>query len=171
MNGSGSDLFVALDVGTAKIGCLIAEDDGNGVPHVLGVGHKLSRGLRSGAVIDIDARRGLRRQIREFSLHHTLVGLLELRGSLGETKVDQLHLTILRHQDVRRRDVAVNDAERLEGLGVFEIVRVLKSLARLDHYVQRLWNGDAPVLLIKVVEDGFEIATVDELHDQEVGVG
>ena len=55
MNGSGSDLFVALDVGTAKIGCLIAEDDGNGVPHVLGVGHKLSRGLRSGAVIDIDA--------------------------------------------------------------------------------------------------------------------
>ncbi|MDP7234163.1 MAG: cell division protein FtsA [Alphaproteobacteria bacterium] len=48
-------LIVALDVGTAKIACLIAEDEGDGLLHVVGVGHKVSRGLRNGAVIDIEA--------------------------------------------------------------------------------------------------------------------
>ncbi len=55
MRTSSDSLIVALDVGTAKIACLIAEDEGDGLLHVLGVGHKVSRGLRNGAVIDLAA--------------------------------------------------------------------------------------------------------------------
>ncbi len=55
MQASNDSLIVALDVGTAKLACLIAEDEGDGLLHVLGVGHKVSRGLRNGAVIDLDA--------------------------------------------------------------------------------------------------------------------
>jgi cell division protein FtsA len=55
MSTSTDGLIVALDVGTAKNACLIAEDEGNGLLHVLGIGHKVSRGLRNGAVIDLEA--------------------------------------------------------------------------------------------------------------------
>ena len=55
MAARAQQLIAALDVGTAKICCLIAEDDGTGVLHVLGVGHKRARGLRNGAVVDMDA--------------------------------------------------------------------------------------------------------------------
>jgi len=53
-NGAGK-LIAALDIGTAKICCFIAEDDGEGVLRVLGVGHKVSRGMKNGAVVDMDA--------------------------------------------------------------------------------------------------------------------
>jgi cell division protein FtsA len=54
-NGGGGSLIAALDIGTAQICCFIAEDDGDGVLRVLGVGHKVSRGLKNGAVVDMDA--------------------------------------------------------------------------------------------------------------------
>jgi cell division protein FtsA len=47
-------LIAALDIGSTKICCFIArvEDD---KPRVLGIGHQISRGLRNGAIIDLDA--------------------------------------------------------------------------------------------------------------------
>ena len=55
MTASPGVLIAALDVGTAKVCCFIAEDDGEGVPQALGVGHKVSYGLRNGTVVDIEA--------------------------------------------------------------------------------------------------------------------
>ena len=53
---SGGDRAVAaLDIGSAKICCFIAEDEGEGVMRVLGVGHQESRGVRGGAIVDMDA--------------------------------------------------------------------------------------------------------------------
>ena len=47
-------LIAALDIGTTKICCFIArvEDD---KPRVLGIGHQISRGVRSGTIIDLEA--------------------------------------------------------------------------------------------------------------------
>src|SRR5690349_6201684 len=47
-------LIVALDIGTTKICCFIArvEDDN---PRVLGIGHQISRGVRNGTIIDLEA--------------------------------------------------------------------------------------------------------------------
>ena len=52
-----SGLVAALDVGTTKICCLIAKRDGgeNDGPRIVGIGHQVSRGLRSGIVVDLDA--------------------------------------------------------------------------------------------------------------------
>jgi cell division protein FtsA len=47
-------LCAALDIGTAKIGCLIARVEADG-PRVIGVGHQASYGLRNGMVVDLDA--------------------------------------------------------------------------------------------------------------------
>jgi len=46
--------IAALDVGSSKICCFIAVDDGEGVLRVVGIGHQVSRGVRSGAVVDMD---------------------------------------------------------------------------------------------------------------------
>ncbi len=56
--------IAALDVGTAKVCCLIADanrgddgDDGDLRLKVRGFGHQVSRGVRAGAIVDMDAAR------------------------------------------------------------------------------------------------------------------
>ena len=65
-----SGVIAALDIGSTKISCLIAEtvpakhrapDSGENSLKVLGVGHQLSRGIRCGSVINVDeAERAIR---------------------------------------------------------------------------------------------------------------
>jgi len=68
---SKGGLLAALDIGSTKISCLIAEavpprhrgpdgEERHGL-RILGLGHQLSRGVRSGAVVDVDeAERAIR---------------------------------------------------------------------------------------------------------------
>ena len=49
-----SGLIAALDVGTTKVCCFIARAQEDGGLRVLGVGHQVSRGIRNGAVVDMD---------------------------------------------------------------------------------------------------------------------
>ena len=47
-------LIAALDIGSSKICCLIAKVEESGRAAVVGIGHQLSRGVKSGAIIDMD---------------------------------------------------------------------------------------------------------------------
>ncbi len=47
-------LIAALDIGSSKICCLIAKVDDLGRPSVVGIGHQLSRGVKSGTIVDMD---------------------------------------------------------------------------------------------------------------------
>ncbi len=47
-------LLSALDVGTSKICCFIARVEERR-PRILGIGHQLARGIKSGAVVDLEA--------------------------------------------------------------------------------------------------------------------
>ncbi len=49
-----SGLIAALDVGTTKVCCFIARVQDDGALRVLGIGHQISRGMRNGAVVDMD---------------------------------------------------------------------------------------------------------------------
>jgi len=53
-NRPRGSLITALDIGTTKICCFIArvEDDR---PRVLGIGHQISRGVRNGGIVDLEA--------------------------------------------------------------------------------------------------------------------
>ena len=53
MRSSGS-LIAALDIGTTKICCFIARV-GADKPRVLGIGHQISRGVRNGTIVDLEA--------------------------------------------------------------------------------------------------------------------
>ena len=46
-------LVAALDIGTTKICCFIARVDGE-QPRIVGIGHQISRGVRQGAIIDME---------------------------------------------------------------------------------------------------------------------
>jgi len=48
-------LIAALDVGTTKVCCFIGRVVGENKVRVMGIGHQVSRGLRNGAVADMDA--------------------------------------------------------------------------------------------------------------------
>lgn len=50
----GPGLIAALDIGTTKTCCLVARVGDDGVPHVVGIGHQMSRGIKSGAVVDME---------------------------------------------------------------------------------------------------------------------
>jgi cell division protein FtsA len=47
-------LIAALDIGTTKICCFVARVE-NDQPRVLGIGHQISRGVRNGQIIDLEA--------------------------------------------------------------------------------------------------------------------
>lgn len=51
------DMVAVLDLGTSKTACFIAKVEEDGWPTVIGVGHQPSKGLRSGAVVDIEGAR------------------------------------------------------------------------------------------------------------------
>ena len=51
---NGGEAIAVLDVGTTKVCCLIARQGEDAKPRVVGIGHQLSRGLRGGAIVDME---------------------------------------------------------------------------------------------------------------------
>jgi len=47
-------LVAALDVGSTKICCLIAKPGGETGPKVVGIGHQVSKGVKSGGIVDME---------------------------------------------------------------------------------------------------------------------
>ena len=46
--------FGIVDIGTSKVCCFIARQQGT-EPHIVGIGHQVSRGVRNGTIVDIEA--------------------------------------------------------------------------------------------------------------------
>jgi cell division protein FtsA len=51
---NGGEAIAVLDVGTTKVCCFIARQGEDAKPRVVGIGHQLSRGLRGGAIVDME---------------------------------------------------------------------------------------------------------------------
>jgi cell division protein FtsA len=50
-------LTTALDIGSSKVCCLIADRTDDGGIRVIGIGHQLARGLKNGSIVDMEATR------------------------------------------------------------------------------------------------------------------
>ena len=55
INGTRSGLITAVDVGTTKIACFIAQTLAERELEVIGIGHQVSRGMKNGNIVDMDA--------------------------------------------------------------------------------------------------------------------
>jgi len=63
------NVFVGLDIGTTKIGCIVSEVDANGEMKIIGVGVAASEGLRKGVVVNIDKTvRSIQKAVEEAEL-------------------------------------------------------------------------------------------------------
>ncbi|MBI1776980.1 MAG: cell division protein FtsA [Proteobacteria bacterium] len=49
-----SGTIAALDIGSTKICCFIARSENGGLPRVTGIGHQVAKGVRGGAIVDMD---------------------------------------------------------------------------------------------------------------------
>ncbi len=54
MVANRNGLVAALDVGTSKVCCFVAKLDDREKPRVVGIGHHVSKGVKSGTVVDMD---------------------------------------------------------------------------------------------------------------------
>lgn len=52
---SGKNIIAALDIGSNKVCCFIAEVKSHGGLEVIGIGHQASRGVRAGTIVDLKA--------------------------------------------------------------------------------------------------------------------
>ena len=124
-------------------------------------------GEQVGARVELLARDRLGRHVRELSLHAAGLRAKLRRLRLRDTEVDDLDVARARDEHVRRRDVAVDELERLPVL-VALVVRVIERIAELeqnaDGDVDRRRSRD----LARVTEDATDIASVDVLHRDEV---
>ena len=69
MSRDNKDLVVGLDIGTSRIIALVADLDQEGRMNVIGVGSQESRGLKKGAVVNIEeAVHTISRVIQEVEL-------------------------------------------------------------------------------------------------------
>lgn len=114
-------VHAALDVGSAKIACFIgrAEQTAAGPrPRVIGVGHQSSRGVRAGAVVDLEAardaiREAVQRAERMAGLAVNAVTVTMAAGQLRASRTTAqagLHSREVTERDMRR----VLDAARAE---------------------------------------------------------
>jgi len=113
-----SGVIAALDVGTTKICCFVARVE-NGVPRVIGIGHQVSRGVRSGAIVNMeDAERSI---LNAVSAAETMAGetlhavVVNLSGGHPQSRAVGIEVSIAGHEvgdaDVRRAMEQVRQAE------------------------------------------------------------
>jgi cell division protein FtsA len=55
MKPPSGEVIAALDIGSSKVSCAIAHLGVAGVPELIGFGYQASRGLRNGAIVDMEA--------------------------------------------------------------------------------------------------------------------
>src|SRR3989449_2180173 len=105
-----SPLAIGLDVGTYKIGVIVAEVTEGGV-EVVGIGTAASRGLRKGVVVNIEKTvEAIRRAVEEAELMAACEIRSVIAGSAGShIKGFNSHGVVA----VRNREVAPGDVERV----------------------------------------------------------
>jgi len=103
-------LVAALDIGTTKVSCFIAKPGGIGGARILGIGHHVSKGLRCGTIIDMDAAEAAIRstveaaeQMAGDNIHGVMVNVA---GANLQSRLIAYEISIAGHQigdpDLRR---------------------------------------------------------------------
>jgi len=103
-------LIAALDVGTTKVCCFIARAEGNESERIVGIGHQISRGIRCGAVVDMDEAEAAIRSTVETAEHMAGENIrqvvVNLSGHQQMSRLIAYEISIAGHQvsdaDLRR---------------------------------------------------------------------
>jgi len=118
------------------------------------------------AVIDVLARRLLRRHVAELAGQH--LGARVLAARARDPEIDHLHEAVLRDEQVRRRDIEVDDVERLAGQRrAFRAalrVKIAQPRGRLADQLDRVLERQEPAVRDAAPAQLVELLTDDVLH-------
>ena len=119
--------------------------------------------------IDGLAPRLLWRHVRDLAFElSALRRLRRLRVALGDTEVDDLHVTRERDDDVLRRDVSMHDVE-LGAVELVLLVRIRETGAHAEHDRERVLERELEdVRLLHLAHERAEVFSVHVLHRDEV---
>ena len=103
-------LIAALDVGSTKVCCLIAAAGDGEAPRIVGIGHQVSRGLRSGAVVDMEAAetaiRATVEAAEQMAGENIRQAIVNISGGTPESRLIAYEISIAGHEigdsDLRR---------------------------------------------------------------------
>ena len=122
---SRSGVAAALDIGTTKVCCLIADADGhrgpggNVRPRIIGIGHQVSSGLRKGTVVNLEEAevsiRAVVEAAEEMAGENISSVAINLSGGRQESRLITYEVSIAGHEigdaDIRR----ILDPANMEG--------------------------------------------------------
>ncbi|MFN2450957.1 MAG: cell division protein FtsA, partial [Candidatus Dormibacteria bacterium] len=130
--------IIALDLGTTKVCCAVADQDESGL-RILGVGEASSRGVRKGAIIDIDRAAeavaeavDAAEQMAGVPVDSVVVGLAG--GHVGSQNSRGVVAVAAGHREVKSQDVtrAIDAARAVSVAGDRKIVHVLPQQYTID---------------------------------------
>ncbi len=136
-------LLAALDVGSCKTSCFIGRIiDDNGTFEVVGVGHRPSKGIKNGTVIDMDAAEAIIRQtvhaaenmaadvMKGYPLRDVVVNVSGMHArSFGHSVDVNIGGHEVTDNDVRR---ALAKAQEREAKENFELLHTIPTFYRID---------------------------------------
>ncbi len=129
-------LIAALDVGSTKVCCFVARPEPGGA-RVVGIGHQVSRGMRAGAVIDMEtAETAIRAAVDTAermageTVHRVYVNLT---GGRPHSQLVGVEMAIAGHQisdgDIRR---VLNQAQARTDLGDRQVIHAVPTGYSID---------------------------------------
>jgi hypothetical protein len=119
------------------------------------------------AAIDRLALALLGRHVAVLAFDRSADSLRRALFSLRDTEVEHFDAAVVADHDVRGRDIAMHDVERLAGLAA-TLVRVMQTRSRAadDHHRELEWNR--PAAAQRRLENRARVLAVDVLHRHEV---
>lgn len=128
-----SGLIAAVDLGTNKVSCFIAQIGEDGAPEVIGIGHQVSRGVRVGNIVDMEgvetAIRAVVEAAEQMADENVSEVIVNHTGGTPESKLISFDVSIGGHEigdsDMRRAlDPAWLAAQQTEDRAVIHTVPV-----------------------------------------------
>jgi len=119
------------------------------------------------AAVDIATTALLRCHVRELALDDSGLRLDAAHRCLRDTEVEQLHGAVVANHDVRRRHVAVHDAQR-RSVRCTALVRVIEPRGRTGDDGQCELERNARASTTCLREHGAQVLPVHVLHREVV---
>lgn len=121
MGAKSSDIVCVIDIGTSKVACLIGRRDPNLGVRLIGAGTARSRGVKSGAVIDLDAAETGIRQAVEKAERAAGVTVHGVTVNVGLRSLRSRHLRV--QTEFASGAIADRDLKRVIGTSLSELAQ------------------------------------------------